>query len=73
MKAELSDCDSMNVDAFEDLSPRTYRVGGEAYGSWISELKYHPPQGEGDKHFIDLHLANGRVVRCFEINVIWFN
>ena len=38
----------------------------------VVEIKYHEPQGDGDKHFVDVSFESGAIVRCFDIVNIQF-
>ena len=38
----------------------------------VTEIKYHEPHGEGDKHFVDISFESGAVVRCFDVINIQF-
>lgn len=38
----------------------------------VSEIKYHTPRGDGDRHFVDVYYNNGRSYRYFNIESIGF-
>ena len=38
----------------------------------VVEIKYHEPQREGDRHFIDVLFESGAIVRCFDVVNIQF-
>ena len=39
----------------------------------IEKMLYHPPIGDGDKHFVDVYFNNGECYRIFEPIKIKFN
>jgi hypothetical protein len=36
----------------------------------VVDIKYHEPQGEGDKHYCDVTKADGTIYREFNLNQI---
>ena len=36
----------------------------------IEDIIYHTPQGEGDRHFVDIFFSDGKVCRYFKIDEI---
>lgn len=47
---------------------RKYSVGEHG----VTEIQYHKPQGDGDRHYCDIYLENGQIIRQFNINEIEF-
>lgn len=44
-------------------------VGG---GCTVTKIEYHPPAGEGDAHYCDVHMSNGKMRRVFRPDNIDF-
>ena len=36
------------------------------------KIEYHPPRGEGDRHYVDIYLGNKKITRVFDISAIDF-
>lgn len=45
----------------------TFEVGGD-----VTCIIYHPPQGEGDAHYCDVHYQDGRATRHFRPSSVRF-
>ena len=67
MRADLSDMDKRKITGFNDqYNGLSYRVGREG----ITEIKYHTPKGEGDRHFIDVYYQDGTAIRWILDNIL---
>lgn len=38
----------------------------------VDKMYYHAPLGEGDKHYVDIHLEDGETVRALRVHGVWF-
>ncbi|MDF2881256.1 MAG: hypothetical protein K0R54_1813 [Clostridiaceae bacterium] len=38
----------------------------------VTDIKYHTPCGEGDRHFVDIYYSDGTAMRLFNIEHIAF-
>ncbi len=51
---------------------------GEEFASYttghhrVMKIEYHEPRGGGDKHYCDVFMENGSVMREFNLNTIIF-
>jgi len=48
-------------------------VSGKRYELWnakVVRIVYHEPQGEGDRHYVDITYNSGEKVRMFNIESI---
>jgi hypothetical protein len=39
----------------------------------VESIEYHEPAGEGDQHYCDVHLDDGKIKRIFRPEAITFN
>lgn len=62
MVAERCDMDDRRVLQF-NKDCRSYKLGAKYFKSEIKGMRYHAPNGEGDKHFIDVYLTDMKSVR----------
>lgn len=46
-----------------------YRVGSNN----VARIDYHTPAGDGDQHYVDIHLNDGRILREFRPSTIEFS
>jgi hypothetical protein len=58
---------SVTYDWFSPNEYKTYHVGGG-----VEEILYHSPQGDGDRHYCDIHEKGGFVTRVFNLNKVHF-
>lgn len=73
MKAYLNDADGLEVanysykEAGEDLH---YVIVGETRD--VTGIKYHAPEGSGDRHFVDVYMNGNLAYRDFQVETIAF-
>lgn len=39
----------------------------------IEKIEYHPPQGDGDRHYVDVYFKDGTKQRDFNFNYVKFD
>lgn len=71
MQALLSDTDNLKCAGFESV------VDGESYVAvvgqdGVTEIRYHTPMGDGDRHFLDVYVAHKLKYREFNFTTIEF-
>ena len=50
----------------------TIYIGKELDGGMVASIQYHEPSGEGDAHYIDVLISNGKRIRIFQPDEIEF-
>ena len=71
MLAELQDTSSLNVLSYSYIGANNRELI-TSVGGTITEIRYHYPVGDGDKHFVDVY-QNGKLAwRDFNISAVTF-
>jgi len=52
----------------ETMEEKMYEVGKNN----VSEMRYHEPKSEGDRHYVDVDFDNGSMIRAFNPTEITF-
>ncbi len=67
--ANFCDQSHKKVLAYQDEPQTNLHRTGE---NGIKEMRYHAPEFEGDRHFLDIYYDNGTSRRKFQLNQIIF-